>query len=70
MKTEVPAEENNRNQFMEMKMPERFHQTLVREQSALQVDLETFEGNPPEFKYFMSIFPESFEKKICDSGGG
>ena len=70
MKTEVPAGENNRNQFMEMKMPERFYQTLVREQSALQIDLETFEGNPPEFKYFMSIIPESFEKKTHDLGGG
>ena len=39
---------------------------LVREQSAPQVDMEPFEGNPLDFTYFMSMFQESVEKKIYD----
>ena len=39
---------------------------LVREQSAPQVDMEPFEGNPLDFTYFMSMFQESVEKKIDD----
>ena len=40
--------------------------TLVRDQSAPQVDMEQFEGNPLDFTYFMSMFQESVEKKIDD----
>ena len=42
---------------------------LVKEQSAPQVDLEPFDGNPLEYKYFMSMFKESVEKKIEDPRG-
>ena len=42
---------------------------LVREQSAPQVDMEPFEGNPLDFTYFMSMFQESVEKKIDDPRG-
>ena len=37
--------------------------TLVREQAAPQVTIELFDGNPLKFSYFLSIFPESEEKK-------
>ena len=42
---------------------------LVKEQSAPQIDLEPFDGNPLEYKYFMSMFKESVEKKIEDPRG-
>ena len=42
---------------------------LVKEQSAQQVDLEPFDGNPLEYTYFMSKFRESVEKKIEDPKG-
>ena len=42
---------------------------LVQEQSALQFDIERFEGNPLDFTYFMSMFQESVEKKIDDPRG-
>ena len=42
---------------------------LVQEQSAPQVDMEPFEGNPIDFTYIMSIFQESVEKKINDPRG-
>ena len=42
---------------------------LVQEQSAPQVDMEPFEGNPVDFTYIMSMFQESVEKKIDDPGG-
>ena len=38
---------------------------LVKEQSA-QVDMESFDGNPLGYTYFMSKFWESVEKKIED----
>ena len=39
---------------------------LVWEQSAPQVDMEPFEGNPLDFTCFMSMFQESVEEKIDD----
>ena len=42
---------------------------LVLQQSAPQVGMELFEGNPPDFTHFMSIFQESVEKKIDDLRG-
>ena len=42
---------------------------LVQEQSAPQVDMEPFEGNPLDFTYFMLMFQESVEKKIDDPRG-
>ena len=35
---------------------------LVQEQSAPQVDMEPFEGNPVDFTYIMLMFQESVEK--------
>ena len=43
--------------------------TLVREQAAPQVTIEPFDGNPLNFSYFLSIFPESEEEKIEDPVG-
>ena len=42
---------------------------VVKEQSAPQVDLEPFDGNPLEYTYFMSMFRESVKKKIEDPKG-
>ena len=42
---------------------------LVKEQPAPQVDLKTFDGNPLEYKYFMSMLRESVKKKIEDPKG-
>ena len=42
---------------------------LVLGQSAPQVDMKQFEGNPLDFTYFMSMFQESVEKKIDDPRG-
>ena len=42
---------------------------LVKEQLALQVDLESFGRNPVEYTYFMSMFRESVEKKIENPKG-
>ena len=42
---------------------------MVREQSAPQVDMEPFEGDPFDFTYFMWMFQESVEKKIDDLRG-
>ena len=42
---------------------------FVREQSAPQFDMESFDGNPLDFIYFKLIFQESFEKKIDNLRG-
>ena len=42
---------------------------LVKEQSAPQVDLKPFDGNPLEYTFFMSMLRESVEKKIEDPKG-
>ena len=42
---------------------------VVKEQSAPQVDLDLFDGNPLEYTYFMSMFKESVEKKIENPKG-
>lgn len=42
---------------------------LGKEQSASQIEMELFTGNPLEFTYFMSIFHESVEKKFDDPKG-
>ena len=42
---------------------------LVKEQSAPQVYLGSFDENPLEYIYFMSMFRESVEKKIEDPKG-
>ena len=42
---------------------------LVKEQSAVQVDLEPFDGNPIQYTYFMPMFREWVGKKIEDPKG-
>ena len=42
---------------------------LLLQQSAPNVDIDTFYGKPLEFNYFMSIFEEMVESKIVDIRG-
>ena len=42
---------------------------LVNQQSAPEIDIDVFGGNPLEFHYFMAVFDEAVEKKIEDSHG-
>ena len=42
---------------------------LVKEQSALSIDIEVFDGNPLHYTYFRSIFREAVEKRIKDPQG-
>ena len=39
---------------------------LVNEQSAPEIDIDVFGGNPLQFHYFMAVFHEAIEKKIED----
>ena len=39
---------------------------LVNQQSAPEIDIDVFGGNPLEFHYFMAVFDEAVEKKIED----
>ena len=42
---------------------------IIKEQSAPDVRMEEFDGNPLNFNYFRSIFRETVEKKIDDPHG-
>ena len=42
---------------------------LIQLQGALEVDLDTFPGNPLEYYYLMEVFKEMVEKKIEDVRG-
>ena len=42
---------------------------LLSQQSAPNVDIDVFDGNPLEFNYFMSIFEEMVESKVVDPRG-
>ena len=42
---------------------------LVNQQSAPEIDIDVFGGNPLEFHYFMAVFDEAVEKKIEDPRG-
>ena len=42
---------------------------LVNEQSAPEINIDVFGGNPLEFHYFMAVFDEAVEKKIEDPRG-
>ena len=42
---------------------------LVNHQSALEINIDVFGGNPLEFYYFMAVFDEAVEKKIEDPLG-
>ena len=39
---------------------------LVKQQSAPDVDLDVFDGNPLEYHYFMTLFYELVEKRVED----
>ena len=42
---------------------------LIQLQGALEVDVDTFPGNPLEYYYLMEVFKEMVEKKIEDVRG-
>ena len=42
---------------------------LLRQQSAPELDIDIFDGNPMDFHYFMAVFKEVVEKKVTDSRG-
>ena len=42
---------------------------LLSQQSAPNVDIDMFDGNPLEFNYFMSIFEEIVESKVVNPRG-
>ena len=42
---------------------------LVKQQSAPDVDLDVFDGNPLEYHYFMMLFNEIVEKRIDNPRG-
>ena len=41
--------------------------SLLRQQSAPDVDIQTFRGDPLEYHFFMSSFREAVERKVDDS---
>ena len=42
---------------------------LLKQQSAPDVDIDVFDGNPLNFKYFMSLFRQVVESKMKDPRG-
>ena len=42
---------------------------LLSQQSAPNVDIDMFDGNPLVFNYFMSLFEEMVESKVVDPRG-
>ena len=42
---------------------------LLKQQSALDIDIDIFSGNPMDFHYFMAVFKERVEKKVDDPRG-
>ena len=43
---------------------------MMKQQSALGIDLDVFDGNSLNLHYFLDIFREAFKKKIEDPRGG
>ena len=43
--------------------------SLLLHQSAPDVEIGTFKGDPLEYHYFMSVFTDALEKKISDPHG-
>ena len=39
---------------------------LMKQQSTLEVDIDCFDGNPLNYRYFMAIFKEVVENRIDD----
>ena len=42
---------------------------LLNQQNAPELDIDTFDGDPIEFHYFMAIFHEVVEGKVDDAQG-
>ena len=42
---------------------------LMKQQSAPEVDIDSFDGNPMNYRYFMAIFKEVVENRIDDPRG-
>ena len=42
---------------------------MTKQQSALGIDLDVFDGNPLNLHYFLDKFREAFKKKIEDPHG-
>ena len=42
---------------------------LLNQQSAPELDIDNFDGDPMEFHYFMAIFHEVGERKVDDAQG-
>ena len=42
---------------------------MMKQQSAPEIDLDVFDGNPLNFHYFMALFREAVAKKIEDPRG-
>ena len=42
---------------------------MMKQQSAPEIDLDVFDGNPINFHYFMAVFRESVKQKIEDPRG-
>ena len=42
---------------------------LLKQQSAPDIDIDIFSGNPMNFHYFMAVFNEIVEKKVDDPRG-
>ena len=42
---------------------------LLRQQAALDVEIDIFSGDPADYHYFIAIFEEVVEKKIDDPRG-
>lgn len=42
---------------------------MMKQQFALEIDLNDFDGNPLKFHYFMAVFREAVKKKAEDPCG-
>ena len=42
---------------------------LLKQQSAPEIEIDVFDGNPMEFHYFMAVFNEVVEKRVDDERG-
>ena len=42
---------------------------LLKQQSAPEIEINVFDGNPMEFHYFMAVFKEVVKKRVDDERG-
>ena len=55
--------------FLQRRLTAEVLCNLVKQQSASDVDLDVFNGNPLGYHYFMALFHELVEKRIEDLRG-